>query len=729
MYKLAKPLSLNHRNRRSVPLQTNVQRMRRTVFSICLLLCFKAGIAQQPLADSLGKLLAVYKKEDTVKLGLLTKAAMATLLPNPEKALLMADTAVVLAKKLQVPIKLAQAIHAKAWSYIYLGEFDSAQMMAENALAIFKKENYVKGEIGEYNIMGTVANYKGNHNAALANYYKVLNLANTLNDSTDMLAATGNLGMVYRLVSNFALANKYNLKALAICEQIHDDSKLVNCLVETGLTYREFNELEKAETYCKRGLEAARKIGNKPGEAVALGGLGNIYDEMGHQEKALEYLQQSIDVAKSIGYPNSIIPAASKMGIIYKKMGRFDDAIRLLQQGLELSKQYGDNINLSYLLGEMGDIYAKAPDALLTAHQVLPSARYAKVLSYHLQALQTAKDAGSLMKQIVALNYLKQTYEGQKEYKKALEMADQSAVLTDSVLSTKIKEDITRQELQYDFDKKEALTKAETDKKQALAAANIRQEQTVKNAVIAGACLLMVSAAIIFTLYKRRRDALVQQTEAEFKAKVADTEMKALRAQMNPHFIFNSLNSIADYIDKQDGKTASLFTVKFAKLMRMILDNSEQKDISLAKDLQALELYMQLEAMRMKNKFTYQINVAENIDVDNTLIPPLLLQPFVENSIWHGIAKKEGVGNITVSISKQNEMISCIIEDDGVGRAQAAAWQRQEHRMERKPVGTAITAERIAIVNKLKNSNAGVAVSDRPTGTRVELRLPVELAV
>ena len=113
---------------------------------------------------------------------------------------------------------------------------------------------------------------------------------------------------------------------------------------------------------------------------------------------------------------------------------------------------------------------------------------------------------------------------------------------------------------------------------------------------------------------------------------------------MNPHFIFNSLNSVNDYIDKNDTGTASGYITKFAKLMRMILENSEQKEVTLEDDLKALELYMQLEALRLKNKFTYEIKVDENIDCENTLVPPLILQPFVENSIWHGIAKRTALG-------------------------------------------------------------------------------------
>ncbi|MGH2649367.1 MAG: sensor histidine kinase, partial [Ginsengibacter sp.] len=132
---------------------------------------------------------------------------------------------------------------------------------------------------------------------------------------------------------------------------------------------------------------------------------------------------------------------------------------------------------------------------------------------------------------------------------------------------------------------------------------------------------------------------------------------------MNPHFIFNSLNSISDYILKNDVQSADIYLTKFAKVMRMILENSDQKEVTLKDDLKALELYMQLESLRMKDKFTYEIKIDESINAENTLIPPLILQPFVENSIWHGMQGKKGEGHILISIKKEGNMINCSVED------------------------------------------------------------------
>jgi LytS/YehU family sensor histidine kinase len=295
-------------------------------------------------------------------------------------------------------------------------------------------------------------------------------------------------------------------------------------------------------------------------------------------------------------------------------------------------------------------------------------------------------------------------------------------VLKDSILNEETIETTTLQNARADFDKKEAVI-------QATHQVELKEQKKVKYALAGGAGLLTIGGVISFAFYKRKRDAITKQKEAELNAEISDTEMKALRAQMNPHFIFNSLNSIGDYISKNKITIANGYLTKFAKLMRMILENSEKKEVSLAEDLKALELYMKLESLRMKNKFVFEITVDDAIDKENTMVPPLLLQPFVENSIWHGIAGKEGTGKILVTIKKEKQMISCIVEDDGIGRNRAAVMAGSHAGSTHKSLGMKITKARIAVMNKVKKSEAFIQLSDLAKGTRVEVKLPLELSL
>ncbi len=231
---------------------------------------------------------------------------------------------------------------------------------------------------------------------------------------------------------------------------------------------------------------------------------------------------------------------------------------------------------------------------------------------------------------------------------------------------------------------------------------------------------LTIIAFIVTNLYTLYR---IDKSASTYLSTI---ELKALRSQMNPHFIFNSLNSIADYLTKNNTKTADEYLVKFAKLMRLMLENSERKELPLSEDLKVLELYLQLESLRLNINFNFEIKIDADIDVENTLIPPLILQPFVENSIWHGLATKEGNGHILIQIKKDDKMIRCIIEDNGVGRKNA---EKNLHVNKNKnSLGMKITKTRIDIINTLKNSNAAVDILDLSEGMRAEVTLPLELS-
>ena len=236
-----------------------------------------------------------------------------------------------------------------------------------------------------------------------------------------------------------------------------------------------------------------------------------------------------------------------------------------------------------------------------------------------------------------------------------------------------------------------------------------------------GLLILGIASVFVFIFYKRRRDEEEKKHQAEFSSHVSDTELKALRAQMNPHFIFNALNSISNYISKNNLPAADEYLTKFANLMRSVLENSDLKTVSLEEDLKVLELYMQLESIRLNNKFTYKIILANDIDKENTMIPPLILQPFVENSIWHGIAHKEGKGEIIITIKKDGNIINCNVDDNGLGLKQTT----QE--AQRKSMGMKITRSRIEILNKIEKTNASVSLLSLQQGTRAEVRLPFQL--
>lgn len=213
--------------------------------------------------------------------------------------------------------------------------------------------------------------------------------------------------------------------------------------------------------------------------------------------------------------------------------------------------------------------------------------------------------------------------------------------------------------------------------------------------------VVVIALGAILTLYELRSRQIrkEEKLKSDFNQQLAEAETKALKAQMSPHFIFNSLNSINRYIIKAEPEKASLYLTKFSKLIRLILDNSNQKIISLEQELLALTLYIELEAIRFSEKFTFRITVAPDISPNSMGIPPMIIQPFVENAIWHGLLHKGTPGHIDIEFERFPGGLKCTITDNGVGRKKAAELKSKSINKE-KSYGMQITRDRLSMLDK-----------------------------
>lgn len=244
-------------------------------------------------------------------------------------------------------------------------------------------------------------------------------------------------------------------------------------------------------------------------------------------------------------------------------------------------------------------------------------------------------------------------------------------------------------------------------------------------------CLLLV-AGLIYLIYQYRVRAVLreEQEKTAINKKIAELELKALRAQMNPHFMFNSLNSIKNFILRSEPKIAAEYLSNFAHLIRMILQNSREKTISLQEELETLELYIELEQLRFGEDFHFDSYVDPKVNMESTVIPPMILQPYIENAIWHGLMHKKGPGNLSLRFEQcEPGVICCTIEDDGVGREKAMELKDQS--MQRyKSMGMGITKDRVDIMNKMNAMGIKIEVLDKideqgnASGTRVTVRIP-----
>jgi tetratricopeptide (TPR) repeat protein len=241
--------------------------------------------------------------------------------------------------------------------------------------------------------------------------------------------------------------------------------------------------------------------------------------------------------------------------------------------------------------------------------------------------------------------------------------------------------------------------------------------------------LFILSLAIGLLIYSRSR-IHARQRISEMNRKISEVTQANLRQQMNPHFIFNTLNSIQYYMYQHDKLATNNYLTKFSSLMRKVLENSQHTSVPLRDELDALTLYLELEKIRFKNKFDYQINIDEEIDTILYKVPTMLIQPYVENSICHGLIPSEEKGLVKIDLKLKKDYISCIIEDNGIGRD--ASWERKmKNDKNHNSLGTQITNSRLDLVNTLYGTSLKTIYTDlknesgESVGTRVEIHIPI----
>ena len=305
-----------------------------------------------------------------------------------------------------------------------------------------------------------------------------------------------------------------------------------------------------------------------------------------------------------------------------------------------------------------------------------------------------------------------------------------------------------------------ANAKKETDL--ALNKQKLQQQVFIRNSLAGGLLLILVIGFFIFrNLYlKRKNDRLrlekdlevhklqSEQKQLELQRQAVELEMQALRAQMNPHFIFNCLSSINKFILKNEPDAASDYLTRFSRLIRMVLINSQKPLITLEDELDMLTIYLDMERLRFKNTFDYQIAFTNRVDAGALYIPSLLLQPFCENAIWHGLrhlpvrqagladpqSGRQELGRLDIVLSMDNKVLNCSITDNGIGRKKAAEIKSKSAE-DKKSLGLKITTERLALLNRENNFSTFYKIEDvldennEVAGTRVELKISYKESV
>ena len=518
------------------------------------------------------------------------------------------------------------------------------------------------------------------------------------------------LGAAYRGNEAIKAALDYHQEALKLAESIEQPSLDVQRSINTaisgiGVIYQTLEQYDLAIDYFKRSLEYDQKLQNNEGLALNYQLIAECLEATGELEEALNYYNTSLDINKTVGSERIDIVSTYGIAHVYIHQDKLPEALELLESILPAAEKMGDQEILSAVYIHMGWVLRRLK-------------QYDQALEYLTRAREITAEYQLLSNNFQANTFLHDLYKDMGQYEKALEYYREA----DGVRRA-ISNDRNRR---YVYD---VISRAESEKRSNQLEMLAKENEIVKlrlrrnkNTLLVSALLLALFTLILYILYR--------QYQLKSDKKMLTLEQSMLRSQMNPHFLFNSLNSIKLYIINNETKNAVHYLNKFSKLVRKILEASSLKEIPLAEELETVELYMNIENIRFSNEIQFDIEIDEDIDPHLIRIPSLILQPFLENALWHGLSSKEGNKEVSLHVSNGQEgFIEISISDNGVGREEAERLKERKV-LKRKSVGIDITRERLDNFSKDYQNSFDVKIIDlyngsgKAAGTKVVLQIP-----
>lgn len=694
------------------------------VFCLLVLLAGSSiASAQESRLDTLIRALKNHPDQDTVRLNLLNDLSFAYYAVDPQEGIEQSGQAIALARQLNSLPHLATAYRNKGTNHWAIGEDSLAMKAFEAALEILNKTGNRLDQAKTLNNLALNYYNLSDFRKALESHESALSIFTELQHNRGIVNSYSNMGVVYLSLSDYPAALENFLNG-ARSVQAGDSLMLANLLLNIGLVHKNMKAYDEALVYTGRALGIFSRHGMRQLEANALGNLGTLYSEMGRQEEAIQLYVKALEINKAIGNKRRIASDMINTGVVYHKMHDYLVAERYLKEGLDLYKQTNDKENTAFALVKLSEMYLEAPEHVWN-NDPTRSGSGRKLIDRLHQALKLAEESGSLQSQQMVWATLSEAYHRYGDPKRALDAYKSQIAFRDSIYNADTERKMARQQIQFEFEKKESLLKAGHEKNLALAKAESERRQAIYIAILSGVILSFAALAITYSFHLKRKDAEKKSSEAELQALIAETKMKALRAQMNPHFIFNSLNAVSNLIATNNAGPAEHYLSQFSRIIRLILEHSEHKEITLADDLEVLGLYLQIESMRLEKRFSYEITVDESIDAGNTVVPPLILQPLVENSIWHGVSRLKSGGKISIHISRRDETLVCVVEDNGPGRNHQISETPVALKSGKQSMGIKITRSRINLLIGNERSGAGIVFTDKPEGLRVTVSLPL----
>ncbi len=575
-----------------------------------------------------------------------------------------------------------------------------------------REQNYAYGEAFAANTLGIFYRDISKYADALKQHERALWLARELEDIELEVSALNMTGVVYRRIDAVRSALDKHNAALELAEAEQNPSinllkGITISLNSIGNIYLLLRDYDMAESYFKRSIAREAEVGSDLGLAINYANLGIVYEEREQFDEALYNYRKSLEYNNRIDSDLGRVICNNSIAQVYLKQDKARDALDLIEAAMGTVNKIGDqfyialaNINLGWAYSKLND-YNKAEEHLLYGMELSKEKNFKQFLS-------------------MAYMHLSQLNEAQNNYKQALEYQRLSQDVQAEYLNEANHKYVTDLNLKYDSEQKKN-TISLLEQKNKLA--EVKLNQANKNNIF---IIVLFSLLFLLMIFGYRQYRLKNQKE-QLKA-----EQKLMRSQMNPHFIFNALLSIRIYLQNHNVEEAIDYLGQFSKLIRSILSSSLAKENSLKEELDTMQLYINIENIRFCNEIETQLNIDKRIDLESVKIPALILQPFVENALWHGLQAKEGKKELQIDVIKLNDKyVNITITDNGIGRAKTMKLTKDKRNTQKKSIGIDLTLERLQSFSRNLDHNYKLQITDlydatkKAIGTKVELDLPL----
>lgn len=655
--------------------------------------------------------------------------------------------------KSKIDTNYVNCLNELCFEYKNAYKYEIADSIAKVALDKSQNLKFPHGILRSNLNLAEVQYEKANYSKSMEIYTQLIQLANNLGNKKYVAICYHRIAIINEDQGNLEESLKYNLLALDLRKEIGDKKGIGYSLGNIADYYISKSDFKTALNYLLKAMTIYNELRDQESIAYTTYNIGKVYFDLYNYTEALNFYAQSKDMTLAMNDLRAYATIVRSIAEVNVRLGRNEIAMKYFHEAIEVAKKINDEITLAQTYSGIGTVFQNQHKFTEAMENFSKASTLFEKLGFKVGILVTSINVGhanielrNLNKAEICLNRAKALNRGMgfKEYdkeiyyhlfeidsiknnwKSAIQNYKMYTAYSDSLTKESNSKSIDSLRLNFDFTKKSIIEKSNYEKETALLTSKSKNERNLLATIFGG---LILSSGLGFLNFRNRK----KREQAVLAQMVNESDMKALRSQMNPHFIFNCIHTINRLLNELKIQESKTCLDQFSNLTRLVLENSKKREIPLSAELETLRLYMNLENMRFAKPFQYEFVIEPGIDPETTLVPPLILQPFVENSIKHGFRDPEKRGQLKIEIRTENESLVCSVADNGVGRNTVNI--KTSSGFKKESLGIKLTEERLELISKTKKIKSHFLIDDlidafdKPAGTRVEIFLPYELSV